>query len=86
MTDNLCNITLTDIPESEIYTALVRASHFAGQWPDRVGARAGCAYSGGDYSGGAYTDNGSMYVYRTPKGRIVVRRSTPTSTTGGDNA
>jgi hypothetical protein len=63
----MVNITLTDVPEREIQTAIVRVMHFARQWPDRVGARDCCIY------GAPSQIDTPMSVYRTPKGRLVVK-------------
>jgi hypothetical protein len=63
----MVDITLTDVPESEIQTAIVRVMHFAGQWPDRVGGHKCCIYGALDQS------SSTMIVHRTPKGRLVVK-------------
>jgi hypothetical protein len=63
----MVDITLTDVPEREIQTAMVRVMHFAGQWPDRVGGPNCCIYGALDQS------SSTMSVHRTPKGRLVVK-------------
>ena len=66
----MANITFNNIPEDEIQAAIVRVIHFAGQWPDRVGARECCIY------GAVNPSHPTMRVHRTPTGRLVVTGST----------
>jgi hypothetical protein len=61
---SMVNITFNNIAEGEIQTAILRVTHFAGQWPDRVGARNGCIYG--------TTGPTVMGVHRTPTGRLVI--------------
>jgi hypothetical protein len=60
----MVNITFNNIAEGEIQTAILRVTHFAGQWPDRVGARNCCIYG--------VPGPTSMSVHRTPTGRLVI--------------
>jgi hypothetical protein len=70
MEPNLVNVHLNGIPLDTMHTALEVCKSFAMQYPDRVGIRSLVVYTK-DYANTPY----NFVVYRTRKGRIVIRLS-----------
>ena len=64
MTD-LIDLHIYDVRHSDLHHAMAMAEHFAEKYPDRIGPRNGVVC--------VFAAQSSLYVYRTPKGRIVVR-------------
>lgn len=60
------NLKMVDIPKIERFNALHNIENFAAEFPDRVGARAYCAYR-------SRASGFCMWVYRTKGGMIVAR-------------